>query len=624
MAVDVATLAVKVDTTDLQDGSAALNKLTADGMKAEKSMQGVGRAATSAGNASRISANNLRMVGMQLGQVSQQGAVTGNYLQALTVQMGDILPFLGITGLAGVAATAAGALIPLAAAFIDTSSSAERMEDALDGLTDSTRAYRAAVEASKIEELAAKFGNVTAEVIELQRRIRELRMDDMLRSAQSAVDELASSFERSFFYTQLQNIIGGLEMSVEQAETFEATLRRLGRESSLEGQVAIIREMQNQIVAAAGGVENMTTEQREFYDQTVDAEAALREAAAAADGTARAVGGAADEASRLAGNLEDAARALSSLQSAVGSLEIGNIGRRAELAALQGGSSKSAASIEGKLASKRAELAGFLGSEAAKQQVAAYEAALREEAALVDQIGILTKPAKGGRGGGGTSEAQKLHNERMREAERIYASTRTAAEEYAAELADLNELLNLGYINADTYARAVDKIEEAYRNADEAARFFDQVQQNFEEGFVDAIVSGQSLTQVFHDLAAAIAKAALQAALFGTGPMAGLFGGSGSGLLGGITGSLFSFDGGGYTGTGSRSGGMDGKGGFMAMLHPDETVVDHKKQGSTGGGSNNVAVNAIIVQDETQARNYMRSPRGEQDVRNILINLGVI
>jgi hypothetical protein len=38
-----------------------------------------------------------------------------------------------------------------------------------------------------------------------------------------------------------------------------------------------------------------------------------------------------------------------------------------------------------------------------------------------------------------------------------------------------------------------------------------------------------------------------------------------------------SFDGGGFTGTGSRSGGMDGKGGFMAMLHPNETVVDHTK-----------------------------------------------
>lgn len=43
-----------------------------------------------------------------------------------------------------------------------------------------------------------------------------------------------------------------------------------------------------------------------------------------------------------------------------------------------------------------------------------------------------------------------------------------------------------------------------------------------------------------------------------------------------------SFDGGGFTGGGSRSGGMDGKGGFPAILHPNETVIDHTK--GQGGG----------------------------------------
>lgn len=54
----------------------------------------------------------------------------------------------------------------------------------------------------------------------------------------------------------------------------------------------------------------------------------------------------------------------------------------------------------------------------------------------------------------------------------------------------------------------------------------------------------------------------------------------------GNTGSLglpdFSYNGGGYTGNGARAGGMDGKGGFMAMLHPRETVVDHTR--GQGGG----------------------------------------
>lgn len=46
-----------------------------------------------------------------------------------------------------------------------------------------------------------------------------------------------------------------------------------------------------------------------------------------------------------------------------------------------------------------------------------------------------------------------------------------------------------------------------------------------------------------------------------------------------------SFDGGGFSGTGARSGGLDGKGGFMAMLHPNETVLDHTRGQRAGGGS---------------------------------------
>ena len=58
---------------------------------------------------------------------------------------------------------------------------------------------------------------------------------------------------------------------------------------------------------------------------------------------------------------------------------------------------------------------------------------------------------------------------------------------------------------------------------------------------------------------------------------------------------MFSFAGGGYTGEGSRSGGLDGKGGFMAMMHPNETVIDHTKG---GGGSVNININVSGVKDE--------------------------
>lgn len=56
-----------------------------------------------------------------------------------------------------------------------------------------------------------------------------------------------------------------------------------------------------------------------------------------------------------------------------------------------------------------------------------------------------------------------------------------------------------------------------------------------------------------------------------------------------------SYDGGGYTGSGSRTGGLDGKGGFWAVMHPKETVVDHTRGQSMGG----TTINAPLVQVST-------------------------
>lgn len=58
--------------------------------------------------------------------------------------------------------------------------------------------------------------------------------------------------------------------------------------------------------------------------------------------------------------------------------------------------------------------------------------------------------------------------------------------------------------------------------------------------------------------------------------------GSTGGILSGLLGFM-SFDGGGNTGSGPRTGGIDGKGGFMGILHPNETVIDHTKGGMRGG-----------------------------------------
>jgi hypothetical protein len=55
--------------------------------------------------------------------------------------------------------------------------------------------------------------------------------------------------------------------------------------------------------------------------------------------------------------------------------------------------------------------------------------------------------------------------------------------------------------------------------------------------------------------------------------------------------TLASFAGGGYTGDGARSGGLDGQGGRLAMIHPRETILDHTKGQGVGGNVTNININ---------------------------------
>lgn len=57
-----------------------------------------------------------------------------------------------------------------------------------------------------------------------------------------------------------------------------------------------------------------------------------------------------------------------------------------------------------------------------------------------------------------------------------------------------------------------------------------------------------------------------------------------------------SFNGGGFTGNGARTGGVDGIGGFPATLHPNETVIDHTKGQGLG---DTISVNVTITGDAT-------------------------
>lgn len=115
--------------------------------------------------------------------------------------------------------------------------------------------------------------------------------------------------------------------------------------------------------------------------------------------------------------------------------------------------------------------------------------------------------------------------------------------------------------------------------------------------WIDKAIDGTfKLKDAMIDLGKQLLKMAMNQTimrLFGS-----LFGGGGGGpgmpinLLAG----LGDFSGGGYTGDGPRTGGLDGQGGRLAMIHPKETIIDHTRpmrgMGNNGGKSISINVDA--------------------------------
>lgn len=117
--------------------------------------------------ASKKMANNVRLASMQLSQVAQQGAITGNYLSALAIQLPDLALGLGTVGI--LAGAAVGAIAMTAMGMQDAANSSDMLSEALerldavteknDGIVTLTDEIR---ELAKVSEIAAQGRLVSA------------------------------------------------------------------------------------------------------------------------------------------------------------------------------------------------------------------------------------------------------------------------------------------------------------------------------------------------------------------------------------------------------------------------------------------------------------------------------
>jgi hypothetical protein len=203
-------------------------------------------------------------------------------------------------------------------------------------------------------------------------------------------------------------------------------------------------------------------------------------------------------------------------------------------------------------------------------------------------------------------QALEAAQQQRQRANEITQEVMTPLEQYQAAISELNDLMLNTDMSHETFARAANKawkdtVGKAKESTDEITEFTKQAAKNMQDAMADGffdIMQGEfgnledSFKRTIDRMVSNILASQLNNWLLGDAAKTGEFGG----VAGKIFSSLLSFDGGGNTGTGPRTGGVDGKGGFPAVLHPNETVIDHTKGQSAGGVV--VSINVNGVRDE--------------------------
>lgn len=166
----------------------------------------------------------------------------------------------------------------------------------------------------------------------------------------------------------------------------------------------------------------------------------------------------------------------------------------------------------------------------------------------------------------------------------------------------------------DVAGQTYDLFNNALKGTEDALVEFVRTGKLSFSDLADSIISDLIRIQVRQALAYAVGGAD------GSGGLVGLLGGIGGALGGGTSGykGAYGFDGGGYTGDSPRMGGIDGKGGFMAILHPQETVIDHTKPSRSQGGNSMSNVFHINVSGGSERDNKQAGATIGREINRVI------
>lgn len=554
-------------------------------VSAADSLAHVGRSTGRLGALSPAATNNLRNLSFQFNQIGQQGLATGNYLQALSIQIPDILAAFGSLPLviAGGAAALGASLIP---SLIGGAEAAQSFEEAMGDLEGQLSASSEVIDliSDDFSGLREKLAGTREEIASLGQSIADVS----LRQLRSEADDLTRSLTKMYDGNSLLNRSRREDLRAAFPEIgvavndLAASFERLGRADSLGDQLQAATDLRRLFVDLVGPVEQMTARQFELYSSMVDAEEVLRATLRRAEETEDAF----DNAASAAASINDPFAAI-----------IANIMTATKAANALGNELFQAAQLRAMSTENRGD---FLGSNLtySGRGTGVYEMGLAPNYTAPDLSDVYeTFEPTGSQGGSsGGSAIDNLANsfERLRtQLDPAYKAMQDMADAREA----LNWALETGKISEQEHLDLLARAKDEYMATGDALADYAQEVGDFFGNFavlvMDNIDSLDDLKAAVNDFVRSAMRDLLKLAISkGFQALMSLaFGGTGGSLIGGLFGGvaagggggLLSFAGGGHTGAGPRSGGVDGLGGFPAILHPNETVIDHSKGASVGG-----------------------------------------
>lgn len=538
---------VKARMKSIDDQFTRSNKRVTDGLTA---------AATSyrkAGNASGAFGAQIQNASFQVSDFAVQVASGTDASRAMAQQLPQLLGGMGVLG--AVAGAAAAIAIPFAANWLAAGEDVATVEERLNALSKAISEFKSASNgaAQPVVELVSEYGAYAEQmqaVLRLQRQIAYVDASKALNAASEKIAEIFGQireFERApgeiisdrvlqnakefgnIFPPVVKKIEESLGVTREQAILLAHAFIALRDAKGPEAQAEALRNVTEQLEIATGGAAKMTDQGQNILRALLDAEGAALQLAAV--DLVSGASAAADEYGRLAGNIRAAAeeqlRQLA-IENSPGGRAMAKYGGRTTEDNRPVTDGRGYVLKDGKFVDPNAKSSGTSGSGRRGRNRA------ENEADLVQQRIEAARAA---------AEAARM------EAEAIFMTAEAAATAKARfELLQEAKRKNLDLDKKsaktgltlreaiDQQAEAIGRLTAEAEKYREKAQFMAQMNENLKNGFLDAIVEGKNFGDVLANLAKQLARAALEAALFGTGPFASIGGG---GILSGLVSSIF-------------------------------------------------------------------------------------